>query len=116
MAEGIVTALCHRRVDRPPISSLTVGGVLREFLTSNVFLEMANLHEALLTCTLTHEQLLLPKWYVYVGIQCLYRDTEAFGFMMMRLAHNVDYSKQFMAFKKCLCGLVIQVCIHHRLD
>ncbi|XP_064399775.1 uncharacterized protein LOC135346168 [Halichondria panicea] len=63
MAGGIVTALCHHRVDRPPTSSLTVGGVLREFLVSNVFLEMANLHEALLTCTLTHEQLLLPKCF-----------------------------------------------------
>ncbi len=63
MAGGIVTALCCHRL--PPSCSLTVGGVLREFLASNVFLEMSNLHEALLTSTLTNEQVLLPKWCVF---------------------------------------------------
>ncbi len=65
MAGGIVTALCCHRLDRPPSYSLTVGCVLREFLASNVFLEMSNLHEALLTSTLTNEQVLLPKWCVF---------------------------------------------------
>ncbi len=68
MAGDIITAL-DQDVDGPPTTGLTVASVLREFMASNVFQEMNHLHDALLTCTISQKQELLPKSCVYYYLQ-----------------------------------------------
>lgn len=64
MANDIVAAL-YQNVGEPPASSLTVEGVLRDFMSTNTFQEMTLLHDALLACSITYEQESFPKWYTF---------------------------------------------------
>lgn len=63
LASEIITAL-YQDVDGPSTAALTVGRVLKEFMTTSVFQEMTHLHDPLLVYSITHEQASLPKWCV----------------------------------------------------